>query len=133
MLKKREEHNVNEWLEFAKSLVGTTRELKYNAQGKFLTTAGQYEILSFEPYEEPQFGFDYWKREQEDTPTTLSLGIYEIKIKDTKKYNNKVFHFEVEAYFSNYNNKYDESLYISTKKIEDGKYLQAYRFDFIEK
>ena len=133
MLKKREEHNVNEWLEFAKSLVGTTKELKFNAQAKYLETAGQYEILSFEPYENPQFTFDWFKYEEEDTPNNLTLGVYEIKIKNTKKYNDKVFHFPVSAYFSDYNKEYHEYLSISEKKIEDNKYLQAYRFSFIEK
>lgn len=133
MLKKREEHNVSEWLEFAKTLVGTTKELKYKTMGKYFATAGEYEILSFEPCEEPQFRFDYWKYEQDDTPSYLKLGVYEIKIKNAKKYNNKTFHFEVGAYFSDYGNEYKEKLSISEKKLEDNKYLQAYRFEFIEK
>ena len=133
MLKKREEHNVNEWLEFAKTLVGTTRELKFNSKDKYLTTAGQYEILSFEACETPSFKFDYWKHEEEDTPDVLTLGVYEIRIKNAKKYNNKVFHFPVSAYFSDYGNKYAEYISISEKRMEDGKYLQAYRFCFIEK
>jgi hypothetical protein len=133
MLKKREEHNINEWLVFAKSLVGTTRELNFNSQARYFDEAGEYEILSFKEYEKPQFTFNFYKYEEEDTPSNLHLGVYEIKIKNTKKYNNKTFHFPVSAYFSDYNGKYNEYLSISEKRIEDNRYLQAYRFKFIER
>lgn len=127
--KKTADINIQEWLDRVQELVGTIRELKYQSKSG---VAGNIEIVSFTPYAEPIIGYGSWhKNIENDTPQDIKLGVYEIRFIDTEKYRNKVIGFEVEAYFSDYHG-YSESLYISNKRQDTGKRLQAYEFGFID-
>lgn len=130
-MKHISEINVNEWLETAQSKVGKTFDLEFQTTGKCNEIAGQYEILSFQPDETATFTYNFWKYEEAQTPTGIDLGVYEIKLLNTKQNNGKVFHFRVSAYFSEYTGNYEEMIFINTKRLEDNKYLKAYRFGFL--
>lgn len=126
--KKTTDINIQEWLDRAQEQVGTVKELGYQSKRG---VAGNIEIVSFTPYDDPIIDYGNWhKNKENDTPQSIKLGIYEIRFIDTEKYRNKVISFEVEVFFSDYNG-YSESLYISTKRLDTGKYLQAYKFGFI--
>lgn len=130
-MKHISEINVNEWFEIAQSKVGKTFDLKFQTFNKYDEVAGQYEILSFQPNSEVVFKYNYWEYEEAQTPTGIDLGVYEIKLLNTEQNNGKVFHFRVSAYFSEYTGNYEEMIFIDTQRLEDNKYLKAYRFDFL--
>lgn len=123
--------NISEWMEIAQSNVGNTFDLGFQTLSKYGEVAGQFEILSFQPDEDPKFKYTYWKHEEQQTPDGLELGVYEIKLLNTKQNNGKIFHFKVSAFFSELGGHYNESIYISTKRLEDNKYLKAYEFGFL--
>ena len=134
--KRYPEIDIEYWKNKATALIGTTHDLHFQSSNKFGVKAGEYEIIDFEPYVNPvKIKNNFFECRGIDLINKVLLGIYKIKFKDTKKYNNKTYSFEVSAYSSYLdviNPEAEISLCISERKIEDGKFLQAYTFRFIE-
>lgn len=122
--------DVDYYRDLVAKQVGSINELKWQTWGN-KEVAGQYEILSFTPYEQPEFKYQGLRSERENKPDTLILGTYEVKLHDTKKYKKEVFTFEVSMYFSQDNFEYNEYISVSGKNEKTGKYLKAYSIGFV--
>lgn len=125
---KTNELNINDYIKLAEEKIGYVGELRF--QSKNNEYAGKFEILGFEPNENPQFTYSHWSYEEDDTPDGARLGYFTIKLTDTKFYNNKIMKFKVNAYVQSREGR-DNRLFISTKNEVTGKYLKAYEFPIL--
>lgn len=132
------ELNINEFIKYAESHVGEVHELEYQTFSKRDQYAGKYEIISFEPSDDPHFTFNYWKYKEDDTPSGAELGYYYIRIFDSKFYNGKTIKAKVTAYVQteermNTGNWFKtKALFINNANEETGKRLKAYAFGIID-
>lgn len=133
---KTAELDINEFVRFAESHVGETHDLEYQTFSKRGEPAGKYEIIGFEPLDNPHFEYRYWKHAENDTPDNAELGYYYIKISDSKFYNGKTIKARVVAYVQTEDkdgNYYKtKALYIYNVNEETGKGLKAYQFGILD-
>lgn len=133
-----DELDINEYVGFAASHVGETRELEFQTFSKRGEAAGKYEILDFEKDENPRFTYHYWRHEENRTPDSAVLGWYKIRLTETKYYNGKTFWFPVTAYVQDeYKPEGDHArktrdLFINNAPRETNKRLKAYEFGIID-
>lgn len=122
------EINHEKYLNAITGLIGKEMDLNFETIAKFDEIAGKYKVLEFVKYDEYKIKTSTWK-ESFGKVESIKYGTLKIQFIDTKKYKGKIFTFEVELYTGF---KYDEEkIFIDTKRLEDGKYLKAYRFAFI--
>lgn len=124
-MKKSHELDVNNYANLAAEKVGFIGEIKFQTLSRWFEKAGTYEILDFTPYEKPSFTFNHWRYREDDTPTGIDLGVYTIRITESKFYNGKTIRVKVSAFLT------DDSLYIWNYNVDTGKSLKAYRFPFV--
>ena len=129
--------NINDFIEFAKSHVGETHDVRFQSSSKWGQVAGQYTILDFEA-SDPHFEYSYWKNKDNKTPDGAKLGHYTIRFEGTKFYNGKTLKCPVTAYVQD-NDRDDEdnwyitkALHIGNYDIENGKFPKAYCFKILD-
>lgn len=122
---------VEKFNKIALDQVGKTFDLQWQTFTKE-GVPGQFEIIGYKEYENQKFVYEEMYSEERDEPSSFIMGIYKIKFLNTKVYNNKIYTFECSMYFSDYSKENEQMISISNKKIEDGKYIKAYKFQLLE-
>lgn len=130
-LKKTNELNINDFIKLAEDNVGLIGDLEFETQSRQGEIAGTFEILGFEKSENPKFTYTVHWLEDDETPNGADLGVYTIKLTNTKFYNGKTFRFKVTAYVQDEDRGTNEMLHISTLNEDTGKYLKAYCFPIL--
>lgn len=126
---KANEINHEKYLNAIQSLVGTEMNVYFETIAKYGDIAGKCEVVSFQPYDEFECKTSSFKDTYGEV-AGVDYGTIKVRFIDTKKYKNKTFTFVISLFTGL---KYsEEKLFISTRKLVDGKHLQAYRFGFIE-
>jgi hypothetical protein len=129
--------DINDFVAYAKSHVGETRELEYQTCSMYGEKAGEYTIVRFEASDDPRFTYRYRSDEEDRIPTGAELGYYYIKFSGSKWYNGKTIKCPVSAYVQDIDRKTGEcfktkALYVNTINMETGKRLKAYSFGIID-
>ena len=130
-MKTTSELDINYYVNLASEKVGYVGNLRFQTTKNYLEKAGTFEILDFTPYEKPSFYFCSNCYRENDTPTGADLGVYRIRITDSKFYNGKTIRFKVVADVQSKKGMSDD-LFIIEINEDTGKRLKAYTFPVLK-
>ena len=125
MIRRSTNINFQECIKKVEGIVGKKFELQYASRcnkNKFL---GEYQILKFTPYENPIFHYTDEIAEMQKIPITVECGIVNVRLTNTRAYNNCEFGLKV------FIDLKTSKIRISTV-MQNGRFLRCYKFGDIE-